>query len=138
MLAKRLSFRKSSFPDFFRNKNDWRSAEIHSGGAVHSPHILMLSGVGPAAHLMEHNIPLVKDIPGVGSNLRDHLILSLGFRSLAGYSMNPINAKDLASVWLQMKAIAEYKMYGTGPGASNVRAIPSLSFSSHHAANHMV
>ena len=45
---------------------------ILSGGAIASPQILMLSGVGPAGHLREMGIPLVHEMPGVGENLRDH------------------------------------------------------------------
>ncbi len=43
------------------------------GGAINSPHLLMVSGVGPAAELKRHGIPLVHDLPGVGQNLQDHL-----------------------------------------------------------------
>ncbi|MEM7535514.1 MAG: GMC family oxidoreductase N-terminal domain-containing protein [Chloroflexota bacterium] len=45
---------------------------ILSAGAVESPKILMLSGVGPAQHLQEHGLPVVCDIAGVGQNLSDH------------------------------------------------------------------
>ena len=45
---------------------------ILSAGAIGSPHILMLSGIGPAAQLTAHGIPLIKDMPGIGQNLRDH------------------------------------------------------------------
>ena len=45
---------------------------VLSGGAIASPQILMLSGVGPAAHLQEMGIEVVKDLPGVGQNFRDH------------------------------------------------------------------
>ena len=45
---------------------------ILSGGAINSPHLLMLSGVGPREHLESFGIPVVKDVPGVGQNLRDH------------------------------------------------------------------
>jgi choline dehydrogenase len=45
---------------------------VLSAGAVGSPHVLMLSGVGPAAHLKSLGIPVVQDMPGVGQNLRDH------------------------------------------------------------------
>lgn len=45
---------------------------ILSGGSINSPQLLKLSGVGPAAELAEHNIPLVHDLPGVGENLQDH------------------------------------------------------------------
>ncbi|CAM9921007.1 unnamed protein product [Ascophyllum nodosum] len=43
-----------------------------AGGAVSSPHVLLLSGVGPAEHLLEKNIEVKSDLPGVGKNLRDH------------------------------------------------------------------
>ena len=45
---------------------------ILSSGAIVSPHLLLLSGVGPSVHLAEFGIPLVRDLPGVGQNLRDH------------------------------------------------------------------
>ena len=45
---------------------------ILSGGAINSPQLLMLSGVGPRAHLESLGIPVVHDLPGVGENLRDH------------------------------------------------------------------
>lgn len=48
-------------------------------GAIDTPKLLMLSGVGPAEHLKELNIPVVADIPGIGSNLRDHTFLSLDY-----------------------------------------------------------
>lgn len=46
---------------------------ILSGGAINSPQILMLSGIGPADHLQALGIPVVMDLPGVGQNLQDHL-----------------------------------------------------------------
>ena len=45
---------------------------VLSGGAVASPHLLMVSGVGPPEHLGEFGIPVVHELPGVGQNLRDH------------------------------------------------------------------
>ena len=45
---------------------------ILSAGAVGSPHLLLLSGVGPAAQLKSLGIPVVQDVPGVGRNLKDH------------------------------------------------------------------
>ncbi|MXO61191.1 choline dehydrogenase [Altererythrobacter salegens] len=51
-----------------------RREVIVCGGALHSPHLLMLSGIGPAAHLREHGIEVLHDLPGVGQNLQDHPI----------------------------------------------------------------
>lgn len=50
---------------------------ILSAGALRSPQLLMLSGIGPAAHLQEHGIDVLVDLPGVGENLMDHPELSM-------------------------------------------------------------
>lgn len=60
---------------------------IISGGAFNSPQLLMLSGIGPAAHLKKFNIPVVADLPGVGQSVADNYeagILSLGKRAVTG------------------------------------------------------
>jgi choline dehydrogenase len=57
-----------------------RGEVILSAGAIGSPQLLMLSGVGPAAHLAQHGIPLLLDKPGVGQNLHDHLQLRTIFK----------------------------------------------------------
>ncbi|MBK9125457.1 MAG: GMC family oxidoreductase N-terminal domain-containing protein [Chloroflexi bacterium] len=44
------------------------------GGAINSPQLLMLSGIGPADHLREHGIAVIVDVPGVGQNLQDHAV----------------------------------------------------------------
>jgi choline dehydrogenase len=49
---------------------------ILAGGVVDTPKLLMLSGIGPAAHLESHGIAVVADVPGVGRNFQDHLKLS--------------------------------------------------------------
>lgn len=49
-----------------------RRGIVVSGGAVNSPRLLMLSGIGPAAHLREMGIEILADLPGVGENLQDH------------------------------------------------------------------
>ncbi|MDQ7876694.1 GMC family oxidoreductase N-terminal domain-containing protein [Microbacterium sp. QXD-8] len=54
-----------------------RREVVLSGGAVNTPQLLMLSGVGPAEHLAEHGIHVVVDAPGVGANLQDHLVAGL-------------------------------------------------------------
>jgi choline dehydrogenase len=54
---------------------------ILSGGAINSPQLLMLSGIGPADHLKEIGIPVVKDMKGVGKNLRDHPACFMMFKN---------------------------------------------------------
>ena len=55
---------------------------ILSSGAIGSPHILLLSGVGAASHLAEIGVPLVHDLPGVGQNLRDHPSASVIYKAI--------------------------------------------------------
>lgn len=54
---------------------------IIAGGTYESPKLLMLSGIGPAASLRSHGIPVLTDLPGVGQNLQDHMILGVCYRS---------------------------------------------------------
>ena len=57
---------------------------ILAGGAVNSPQLLQLSGVGPAALLAEHGIAVEADLPGVGENLQDHYVIATTYRLKAG------------------------------------------------------
>ena len=57
-----------------------RGEVILAAGAIGSPHIMLLSGVGPAEHLQQNGIPVVIDRPGVGANLHDHLQLRLIYK----------------------------------------------------------
>src|SRR5205085_5000779 len=52
------------------------------GGTFETPKLLLLSGLGPAEQLAQHDIPVRQDLPGVGANLQDHLLLGVGFESL--------------------------------------------------------
>jgi choline dehydrogenase-like flavoprotein len=56
-------------------------AVILSAGAFQSPQLLLLSGIGPAAEIETHGIPVVRDLPGVGRNLQDHLDFTLLYRA---------------------------------------------------------
>ena len=58
---------------------------VLAGGAIGSPHLLLLSGVGPADHLVETGIDVVQDMPGVGQNLRDHPQVAVKWRTREGY-----------------------------------------------------
>ncbi|KAI8952617.1 oxidoreductase [Xylaria longipes] len=55
---------------------------IVSAGALQSPKLLELSGIGNADILKQHNIDIVKDLPGVGENLQDHLVCDIGFAAV--------------------------------------------------------
>jgi len=52
---------------------------VLSGGAINSPQLLLLSGIGPADHLRDVNIRVEHDLPGVGKNLHDHLVARLQY-----------------------------------------------------------
>ena len=58
------------------------------GGAVASPQILMLSGVGPAGHLQEMGVPIVHDLPGVGQNLRDHPLCAVRVKTKPDFPLD--------------------------------------------------
>ena len=87
---------------------------ILAASSINSPKLLMLSGIGPAAHLAEHGIAPVADRPGVGQNLQDHLEIYL--------QMAATRPVSLYSYWnLPGKAYvgARWLLTRTGPGASN-------------------
>jgi choline dehydrogenase len=60
---------------------------ILCGGAINTPQLLMLSGIGPGAHLAEHNVDLIHELPGVGANLMDHLCVYMHWECKAPVSM---------------------------------------------------
>ncbi|KAJ7021480.1 alcohol oxidase [Mycena alexandri] len=78
-------------------------------GAVASPQILMLSGIGPKAHLASHGIPLIKDLPGVGSYLKDHLGIPVMFKVPLKDSLNIMRA----SIFRAILEILKYLIFGT-------------------------
>ena len=65
---------------------------ILAAGAIKSPHLLLLSGIGPGQHLQAHNIPVVHDLAGVGGDLQDHLQVKLVYRVDGADSYNRIRA----------------------------------------------
>jgi choline dehydrogenase len=69
---------------------------VVAGGAINSPQLLMLSGVGPAAHLREHGIDVVVDSPGVGQHLQDHL--ASGFIVYAKRPVTLVAAESLPNL----------------------------------------
>ncbi|HTR87624.1 MAG TPA: GMC family oxidoreductase N-terminal domain-containing protein [Reyranella sp.] len=63
---------------------------IVCGGAVNSPHILQISGIGPAAHLQSLGIPVLHDLPGVGANLVDHYVIRVVNRVQGARTVNEL------------------------------------------------
>ena len=57
-------------------------------GAIGSPHILALSGIGPAEHLRQFGISVLQDLPGVGRNLRDHPDVPMAWRTREGFPLD--------------------------------------------------
>jgi choline dehydrogenase len=84
---------------------------ILCGGAVHSPHLLLLSGIGPADHLKDLQIPVVVDLPGVGQNLQDHLAVGLNYSCTQPISL--ASAETLRST-------LRYLLFRRGPLTSSV------------------
>jgi len=94
---------------------------ILCGGALNSPHLLKLSGVGPADELKRHGIPVVLDLPGVGENLQDHADVALKF-SVA----KPVSISWLNNPLRKLSAGIEWALYKTGVGASNIYEVGGL------------
>lgn len=102
--------KKGKALEFFANKEI-----VLSGGAFNSPQLLMLSGIGSAEKLQKHGITAVKDLPGVGENLQDHLSF------LLNYPCNePIAMNGAANSLLQQVKIAfDYFVFKKGIGSLN-------------------
>jgi len=103
---------------------------ILSASSINTPKLLMLSGIGPAAHLAEHGIDLVADRPGVGANLQDHLEVYMQFASKLPVTLykywNLLGKAGIGAQWL---------FTGRGLGASNqfescafIRSAPGVEY----------
>ena len=87
---------------------------ILCGGAINSPQLLQLSGVGAAAELEALGIPVMTDLPGVGENLQDHLEVYVQYASKLPVSVAP------AYRWRNRPLVgARWLLFKTGPGATN-------------------
>jgi len=89
---------------------------VLAAGALQSPALLQLSGVGPAKVLQNHGIPIVENLPGVGENLQDHLQLRLMYRVKKRITTND----DLASFWRKMKIGMQWVTSRSGPLAIGI------------------
>jgi len=93
---------------------------IVSGGAVHSPQILMLSGIGPSNHLKKIGIPVLYDLPGVGSHLVDHPVVDVYFKNKHNVSTKHIKPHSLYEVFQVIGSTVQYLITQRGPLATNI------------------
>ena len=83
---------------------------VLSAGAIGSPQLLMLSGIGEAEQLRQHGIDVVLDLPGVGKNLQDHLQARLVYKC-----NEPTLNDEVRSLWNQMRIGLKYVLFRSGP-----------------------
>ena len=91
-----------------------RREVVLAASSINSPKLLMLSGIGPAAHLAEHGIDVVADRPGVGANLQDHLELYIQMAA-----SQPITLYKHWNLFGKAMIGAQWLFTKTGHGASN-------------------
>jgi len=88
-----------------------RGEVILAAGSIGSPHIMMLSGIGPAPQLTQFGIPVVLDRPGVGANLHDHLQLRTIFKVSGAKTLN----ETYASLFRRLGMGLDYVLRRRGP-----------------------
>ncbi|KAJ7642731.1 alcohol oxidase [Mycena polygramma] len=87
-----------------------RKEIVLCAGPIGSPHLLLLSGIGPKHHLSEQGIDVRKDLPGVGYHLQDHLSVPIQFRVPVSDSLAKIELRP----WLLLKELILYLVFGLG------------------------
>jgi choline dehydrogenase len=102
---------------------------VLAGGAINSPQLMLLSGIGPAAELRTLGVRVALDLPGVGKNLQDHLNVNIVRRAKRGSTLDGKN-RGLAPIGVAL----EFLLYGTGPGTSNVAEAGAFAISGLGAA----
>ncbi|MDX8499347.1 choline dehydrogenase [Mesorhizobium sp. VK4C] len=91
-----------------------RREVIVAASSINSPKILMLSGIGPGAHLQENGIKVIADRPGVGGNLQDHLELYIQQEAT-----KPITLNSVLNPFSKAMIGAQWLFFKTGLGATN-------------------
>jgi choline dehydrogenase len=103
---------------------------ILSGGAINSPQLLQLSGIGPADLLAGHGIDVIADLPGVGANLQDHYNGRLVYRTTRQNTLNDVMRNPLRKVREGLKYTLMRKGFltlSTSVAAGFIRTNPSVS-----------
>jgi choline dehydrogenase len=105
-----------TFRTLFGKKKEFIRAKeiILCGGAINTPQILQLSGIGESKHLISLGIPVVKDLPGVGANLQDHLEVYVQYSC-----KKPVSLQPNLQLWRRPFIGAAWLFFRKGPGASN-------------------
>lgn len=88
---------------------------VLSAGAIGTPHLLLLSGVGPQSEILKHGIPLIHDLPGVGENLQDHLDIHITCLDKTRTSIS----FRLSYLWRFLKGCFNYFLLKRGEFTSN-------------------
>lgn len=114
-LEKKLLYGRSCL-----SRKESTNPPLISCGTVHTPQLLMLSGIGPASHLAEHNIPVIFDAQGIGSNLSDHPSFHLRLAEKMGISLAYLAADNAWATFKFWRNFLQYQFMGTGPFSSNV------------------
>jgi choline dehydrogenase len=92
-----------------------RAEVIVSGGAYGSPQLLQLSGLGPAQHLQDMGIAVIRDMPAVGANLHDHFNTTASWRCTKPITLNDLQNNPLRKI----AAGIRYALFRSGPMAGN-------------------
>ena len=100
---------------------------IVAAGVYGSPHLLMLSGVGPAEHLKDMGIKTLADLPGVGKNLIEHPFMFVGWNLRPGAIRSELRV-DRATLWVLRWALFGNGLFATNGAAGNlfIRTDPNL------------
>lgn len=86
---------------------------ILCGGSINSPHLLLLSGIGPADQLRSFGIDVAADVPGVGQGLQDHLLVRVEYQATQPVTIDRLRRIDQAAL-----AVSRAMLFGTGPAAT--------------------
>jgi choline dehydrogenase len=104
---------------------------ILSAGAIGTPHLMQLSGLGPGALLRAHGIDVAHDIPELGENLQDHLQIRCAYKVQGAKTLNTM----AATLWGKAKIGLEYLASQTGPMSMAPSQLGAFAYSSQSVAS---
>jgi choline dehydrogenase len=113
-----------------RGRISARAEILLACGAVASPQLLQLSGIGPGELLQRHGIEVQRALAGVGANLQDHLQLRMAFRLSGVTTLNTLAAR----FWSKAGMAAQYALWRRGPMTMSPSQLGAFAYSSSEAA----